>query len=92
MEFNRVFQRRIDVGKKLTYHNLRNRSEVTVPGRRIRQLDIVQVGIAIGSAVREAALGFKQLIVPSSNAKEIRADISVRPVRRVDELIPMLFA
>jgi DNA repair protein RadA/Sms len=54
--------------------------------------EIRGVGQAELRAREAAALGFKQLIVPSSNAKEIRADIAVRPVRRVDELIPMLFA
>ena len=38
-----------------------------------------------------AALGFKQLVVPRSNVEEIRADLTTRPVRRVEEFIPMLF-
>ena len=38
-----------------------------------------------------AALGFKRIVVPQSNAVEIRADIEVLPVRRVDELMSLLF-
>ncbi|HWW60371.1 MAG TPA: magnesium chelatase domain-containing protein, partial [Thermoanaerobaculia bacterium] len=41
---------------------------------------------------REAAtLGFRRIIVPHSNAGEIRADIEVIPVRRVEEFAGMLF-
>jgi len=41
---------------------------------------------------REAvALGFRRLIAPASNAAEIRADIDVRPVRRLEDFAEMLF-
>jgi DNA repair protein RadA/Sms len=38
-----------------------------------------------------AALGFKRIIVPQSNAAEIRADIDVTPVRRIEEFAQTLF-
>ncbi|MGZ5442642.1 MAG: DNA repair protein RadA [Thermoanaerobaculia bacterium] len=38
-----------------------------------------------------AALGFRRLIVPQSNAAEIRADIEAIPVRRVEDLSARLF-
>jgi DNA repair protein RadA/Sms len=38
-----------------------------------------------------AALGFRRLVVPQSNAAEIRADIDVIPVRRVEDIGPHLF-
>ena len=38
-----------------------------------------------------AALGFRRIIVPHSNATEIRADIDVVPVRRVEEVEAALF-
>ena len=41
---------------------------------------------------REAAmLGFRRVFVPQSNANEIRADVEVIPVRRVDEFAELLF-
>jgi DNA repair protein RadA/Sms len=41
---------------------------------------------------REAsALGFRKLIVPHSNAAELRADIEIIPVRRVEEFAEVLF-
>ena len=39
-----------------------------------------------------AALGFRRIIVPHSNAAEIRADVDVIPVRRVEEFASALFA
>jgi DNA repair protein RadA/Sms len=39
-----------------------------------------------------AALGFRRIIVPHSNAAEIRADIEVIGVRRVEDFIARLFA
>jgi DNA repair protein RadA/Sms len=39
-----------------------------------------------------AALGFRRVIVPQSNAAEIRADVDVIPVRRVEEFAGALFA
>jgi len=39
-----------------------------------------------------AALGFHRIIVPQSNAAEIRADIEVVGVRRVEDFITRLFA
>ena len=39
-----------------------------------------------------AALGFGKVIVPYSNASEIRADVEVVPVKRVEEVAPLLFA
>jgi len=39
-----------------------------------------------------AALGFRRLIVPQSNAAEIRADLDVLPVRRVEDIAAILFA
>jgi DNA repair protein RadA/Sms len=39
-----------------------------------------------------AALGFRRVIVPASNAKEIRADVDVISVRRMDELGAALFS
>jgi DNA repair protein RadA/Sms len=39
-----------------------------------------------------AALGFHRIIVPQSNAAEIRADIEVVGVRRVEDFIARLFA
>jgi len=38
-----------------------------------------------------AALGFRRIIVPQSNAAEIRTDIDVTPVRRIDEFAEALF-
>jgi len=38
-----------------------------------------------------AALGFRRIIVPHSNAIEIRADIEVIPVRRVEDVAALLF-
>jgi len=38
-----------------------------------------------------AALGFRKVIVPQSNAAEIRADVEVIPVRRIDEFASVLF-
>ena len=38
-----------------------------------------------------AALGFRRLIVPHSNAPDIRADIELIPVRRIDEFADVLF-
>ncbi|HUP61591.1 MAG TPA: DNA repair protein RadA [Thermoanaerobaculia bacterium] len=38
-----------------------------------------------------AALGFKRVVVPQSNAIEIRADLEVLPVRRIEELMNVLF-
>ncbi len=38
-----------------------------------------------------AALGFRRVIVPQSNASEIRADIDVIGVRRVEDIPPYLF-
>jgi DNA repair protein RadA/Sms len=39
-----------------------------------------------------AALGFRRIIVPHSNAGEIRADIDVIPVRRIEDFGAILFA
>jgi DNA repair protein RadA/Sms len=39
-----------------------------------------------------AALGFRRVILPQSNASEIRADVEVAGVRRVDEFANLLFA
>lgn len=39
-----------------------------------------------------AALGFTRVIVPRANRDEIRADVDVVPVRRVEEFIEALFA
>lgn len=38
-----------------------------------------------------AALGFRRVIVPHSNAAEIRADVEVIPIRRVEEFAEVLF-
>jgi DNA repair protein RadA/Sms len=38
-----------------------------------------------------AALGFRKVIVPQSNAAEIRADVDVLPVKRIDEFATVLF-
>jgi DNA repair protein RadA/Sms len=38
-----------------------------------------------------AALGFRRLVVPQSNAVEIRADVDVVPVRRIEEFSAILF-
>ena len=38
-----------------------------------------------------AALGFRRVIVPQSNAAEIRADIEVVPVRRVEDFASIIF-
>ena len=38
-----------------------------------------------------AALGFRKVIVPASNAAEIRADIEVVPVRRIEDVAARLF-
>jgi DNA repair protein RadA/Sms len=38
-----------------------------------------------------AALGFRRVIVPQSNASEVRADLDVIPVRRVEDVAPYLF-
>ena len=39
-----------------------------------------------------AALGFRRVVVPQSNAAEIRADIEVVPVRRVEDVAGVLFS
>ena len=39
-----------------------------------------------------AALGFRRVIVPAPNAAEIRADVEVIPVRRIDEFADVLFS
>jgi DNA repair protein RadA/Sms len=39
-----------------------------------------------------AALGFTKIVVPHSNAAEIRADVEVLPVRRVEDVAAVLFA
>jgi len=38
-----------------------------------------------------AALGFRRMLVPQSNASEIRADVDVVPVRRIEEFTSALF-
>lgn len=38
-----------------------------------------------------AALGFRRLVVPHSNASEIRADVDVVPVRRIEDVAAALF-
>lgn len=38
-----------------------------------------------------AALGFRRLIAPAANASEIRADIEVLPVRRLEEFVDLIF-
>ncbi|MBK5258646.1 MAG: DNA repair protein RadA [Thermoanaerobaculia bacterium] len=38
-----------------------------------------------------AALGFRRLLAPHSNAAEIRADLDVTGIRRIDELAAILF-
>jgi len=38
-----------------------------------------------------AALGFRRILVPHSNASEIRADIDVVPVRRIEDVSASLF-
>jgi DNA repair protein RadA/Sms len=38
-----------------------------------------------------AALGFRRVLVPQSNAAEIRADLDVVPVRRIEDIAPYLF-
>ena len=38
-----------------------------------------------------AALGFRRLIVPAGNAAEIRADIEVLPVRRLEDFVGLIF-
>jgi DNA repair protein RadA/Sms len=38
-----------------------------------------------------AALGFRRVIVPQSNASEIRADVETIPVRRIEDVAPILF-
>ena len=41
---------------------------------------------------REAAtLGFTRVVVPQANASEIRADVEVVPIRRMDEFVSRLF-
>jgi len=39
-----------------------------------------------------AALGFRRVIVPHSNANEIRADVDVVPVKRIEDVAAALFA
>jgi len=39
-----------------------------------------------------AALGFRRVIVPQSNAAEIRADVDVLPIRRIEEFAGVLFS
>ncbi len=38
-----------------------------------------------------AALGFRRVIVPAANASEIRTDIEVLPVRRLEEFVDLIF-
>ncbi|MFL6245306.1 MAG: DNA repair protein RadA [Thermoanaerobaculia bacterium] len=38
-----------------------------------------------------AALGFRRVILPQTNAAEIRADVTVTPVRRIEEFAAALF-
>jgi DNA repair protein RadA/Sms len=37
-----------------------------------------------------AALGFRRIVVPQANATEIRADIDVLPVRRIEDVVALL--
>lgn len=39
-----------------------------------------------------AALGFRRVLVPQSNAAEIRADIDIVPVRRIEDIAAQLFS
>ena len=67
-------------------HNLALFGEVGLLGevRSVSQPDV---------RAREAAtLGFTRLIVPQANAAEIRADVEVIPVRRLDEFVGRLFS
>jgi DNA repair protein RadA/Sms len=41
-------------------------------------------------ALEATALGFRRIVVPRSNASEIRADLEVLPVRRIEELLEIL--
>jgi DNA repair protein RadA/Sms len=38
-----------------------------------------------------AALGFRRVVVPQANAADVRADVEVVPVRRVEEVVAVLF-
>jgi DNA repair protein RadA/Sms len=51
--------------------------------RRVSQADL--------RAREAAALGFRRIVVPESNAGEIRADIEVLPVRRIEDFAAVVF-
>jgi len=53
--------------------------------------EIRSVSHADVRAREAAALGFRRVVVPQANAAEIRADVDVVPVRRVEELVDRLF-
>jgi DNA repair protein RadA/Sms len=51
----------------------------------------IYVNVAGGLQIDEPALGFRRIVVPQSNAAEIRADIEAIPLRRVEDIAPYLF-
>ncbi|HUP49399.1 MAG TPA: DNA repair protein RadA [Thermoanaerobaculia bacterium] len=66
-------------------HNLALFGEVGLLGevRGVSQPDV---------RAREAAtLGFTKIVVPQANAAEVRADVEVIPIRRLDEFLARLF-
>ena len=54
--------------------------------------EIRSVSQADARAREAAALGFSRLIVPAANAAEVRADVEVVGVRRVEEFLAAIFA
>jgi len=54
--------------------------------------EIRSVSQADARAREAAALGFSRLIVPQANAAEVRADVEVIGVRRVEEFLSAIFA
>jgi DNA repair protein RadA/Sms len=70
---------------KVIAHNLALFGEVGLLGeiRSVSQPDL--------RAREAAALGFSKVIVPQSNAAEIRADIEILPVRRIEDVASALF-
>ena len=54
--------------------------------------EIRSVSQADARAREAAALGFSRLIVPQANAAEVRADVEVIGVRRVEEFLAAIFA
>ncbi len=72
-------------------HNVPIPHDVVVFGEVGLLGEVRSVSQADLRAREAAALGFRRIIIPQSNVLEIRADITVAGVRRVDEFADVLF-